>query len=182
MCLAFANPVEGDRVLDVCCGKGTLTSLIAASVGSGSEVVGVDICKFVLGIARTKTRNVPITFLRAKADNLPLAPFTFDKCFISFGLHHMPEQARLNALREARKALRSGGTLFVVEYNLPTRALARLVFKTFVKFIEGEAAYKMVLDDSLLVKVQQAGFAVNRREVICGGMVQLVENMKGHNF
>lgn len=137
-------------------------------------MIGVNLCESVDEIARTKTQNVPVTFLRAGAENLPAASSRFDKCFISFGLHHMPKQVRQNTLREVPRTLRSGG-LFVVAYNLPARALVRLAIKSFVKLDEDEAAYKMLLGGSLPAEIQQAGLAIRRQEVTCSGTIQLVE-------
>jgi ubiquinone/menaquinone biosynthesis C-methylase UbiE len=176
-CVDFASPAEGDQILDVCCGTGTLTSLIAGRVGPDGQVIGVDLSEYVLEIARKKRRNVPVTFQRAEAENLSFVSARFDKCFISFGLHEMPEQARQNTIKEIRRTLRSGGHLFVVDYNLPAGALARLAIKAFVKLVEDEAAYKMLLDGSLMAEVEEGGLAIKRRELICSGMIQLIEAM-----
>ena len=177
-CLNFASPVKGDHVLDVCCGTGVLTSLIAGFVGSDGQVIGVDICESALDIARTKTWNLPVTFLRVNVENLPFASSRFDRCFISFGLHHMLEQARQNTLREIRRTLTSTGSLFVVDYNLPDRALARLAAIAFAKLDKSQEAYKMMVNHSTFREIQQAGFEVRRREFICKGMIQLVEAVK----
>ena len=174
-CADFASPAEGDQVLDVCCGTGTLTSLIAARVGPAGQAIGVDISESALEIARTKTCNIPVAFVRASAEALPFASSRFDKCFISFGLHGMPEQARQNTIREIARTLRTSGSLFVVDYNLPAKALARLTLKAFVKHIEDEAAYRMLVGSSLEREIVEIGFAIRRRHIACSGMVQLIE-------
>lgn len=174
-CVDFATPSEGDQVLDVCCGTGTLTYLIAAHVGPDGQVIGVDLSESVLEIARKKSRDVPVTFQIAEAENLPFASARFDKCFISFGLHEMPKQARRNTLREIHRTLRHSGHFFIVDYNLPDGVLTRLAVKAFVKLVEDETAYKMLLDDSLAAEVEESGFAIKRRGLICGSMIQLIE-------
>lgn len=176
-CVEFAGPMEGDQVLDVCCGTGTLTSLIAGRVGRDGQVIGVDLSESVLETARKKRRNVSVTFQRAEAENLPFASARFDKCFISFGLHEMPKRARQNTLREIRRTLRSGGRLFVVDYILPAGVLARLAIKAFVKLVEREAAYEMLLHDSLVPEIEEGDLAVKRQGLICSGMIQLIEAM-----
>ena len=174
-CVDFASPAKGDHVLDVCCGTGTLTSLIAGQLGPDGHVVGVDISEPVLDVARTRTKNLPVTFLRAEADNLPFDSPSFNKCFISLGLHHMPEQDRHNTLGEIRQVLIRGGSLFVVDYSLPDGALARLMAKALTKLDKSEEAYNMLVNDSLLREIQQAGFEIRRRELTCRGIIQLVE-------
>jgi len=174
-CVDFASPAKGDHVLDICCGTGTLTSLIAGRVGPDGHVIGIDIAESVLEIARIRTRKLPTTFLRAGADNLPFDSLSFNKCFVSLGLHHMPEPDRQNTLGEIRQALIRGGSLFVVDYSLPDGALARLMVKALTKLDKSEEAYNMLVNDSLLREIQQAGLEIERRESTCLGMIQLVE-------
>lgn len=174
----FAAPAEGDQILDVCCGTGTLTSLIARRVGPNGQVRGIDLSESALEIGRGKIRNVPVAFERAQAETLPFASARFDKCFISFGLHEMPIQSRRNTLREIFRILRSGGCLFVVDYNLPAGTLARSAIKAFVKLVEHEAAYKMLMDNSLVVEVEESGLAIRRQELICSGAIRLIEAVK----
>jgi len=177
-CVDFATPAEGDQVLDICCGTGTLTFLIARCVGPEGQVMGIDLSEFALEIARRKAQNVPVTFERAEAENLPFASARFDKCFISFGLHEMPKQARRNTLREISRTLRPCGRLFVVDYSLPAGALARSTIKAFVKLVEHEAAYKMLLDNSLMAEIEESSLTIMRRELICSGVIQLIEAVK----
>jgi len=179
-CVNFASLAEGDRVLDLCCGTGTLTSLIAGHAGPGGQVIGVDISEPALEIAMTRTPGLPVTFLKTGAENLPFTPSRFDKCFISFGLHHMTGQARQNALEEARRVLRAGGSLFIIDYNLPDGTLARLMTRAFVKLDRSEEVYKMLVNHSLLTEVQRAGFEIRRRELTGRGMVQLLEAVNTH--
>jgi demethylmenaquinone methyltransferase/2-methoxy-6-polyprenyl-1,4-benzoquinol methylase len=174
-CVDFASTSSGDQVLDVCCGTGTLTYLIASQVGPDGQVIGVDLSESVIEIARKKRRDVSVAFQIAEAENLPFASDRFDKCFISFGLHEMPKQARRNTLREICRTLRHSGHFFIVDYNLPEGVLAKLAVKAFVKLVEDEAAYKMLLDDSLVAEVEESGFAIKRRGLICSSMIQLIE-------
>lgn len=177
-CVHFAGPAKGDQVLDVCCGTGALTSLIAERVGSNGQVIGVDICEATLEIARTKTRNLPITFLVANAEIFPFSSARFDRCFISFGLHHMLKPARQNTLREIHRTLMSTGSLFVVDYNLRHRGLSKLAARALAKLDTSEEAYEFLVNHNVLTEVQEAGFEIRRRELIGKGMVQLVEAVR----
>jgi len=174
-CVNFASPAEGDQVLDVCCGAGELTYLIAERMGLEGKVIGVDIWEPALEMARMKPRNLPVTFLGVNAEKLPFASSKFDKCFISLGLHHMPEQTRHNTLNEIRRTLKSTGSLFIVEYNLPAGALDKLTAKVLVRLDKSKEAYNMWINHSVLREIGQAGFSIKRREFICKGVIQLVE-------
>jgi demethylmenaquinone methyltransferase/2-methoxy-6-polyprenyl-1,4-benzoquinol methylase len=177
-CLDFARPAKEDHVLDLCCGTGTLTSLIAGRVGPEGHVVGVDISESVLEIARTRVKSLPATFLRAGAGTLPFDSPSFNKCFISFGLHHMSKQDRQNTLGETRRALIRSGSLFVFDYSLPDKVLARLMAKALTKLDKSEEAYNMLVNDSLIREIQQAGLEIRRRESTYIGMIQLIEAVK----
>jgi demethylmenaquinone methyltransferase/2-methoxy-6-polyprenyl-1,4-benzoquinol methylase len=44
-CLDFAIPLKGENILDVCCGTGSFSYLIASRVGFEGQVIGLDLCK-----------------------------------------------------------------------------------------------------------------------------------------
>jgi demethylmenaquinone methyltransferase/2-methoxy-6-polyprenyl-1,4-benzoquinol methylase len=174
-CVDFAGPDNGEKILDVCCGTGSLTYMISQRVGSGGQVIGVDLCKPVLEVTRTGKRYLPVAFLRANAEHLPFAPSSFDKCFLSMGLHHMPEQARQQTLREIYRVLKSTGKLFVVEYYLPDGVLSRLIARVLARIDTSKEAYSMLVKHSLLSEIEQAGFEIGRRGLVYKGAIQLVE-------
>ena len=174
-CLDFASPVRGEEILDVCCGTGLFTYMIASRTGLDGQVIGVDLSESVLKIARNRTSAFPVKFLIANAASLPFAPSSFDKCFIIFGLHHMPELVRRNTLNEIHRVLKPAGSLFIVEYNLPTRTMAKLMAKVLVKLDESKEAYPMLINQSLFGDIKKAGLNIKRREFIYKGAVHLIE-------
>jgi len=176
-CLDFACIEKGDKVLDVGCGSGTLTRLIAECLGSSGQVIGVDLSKSALKEAKN-LQNQRITFTCACGENLPLRSSSFDKCFLSFALHHMDKQARQNTPQEVSRILAPGGSLFVIEYNLPEKVLARLASRALAKLDASEEAYRMLMNDNLIKGLQKAGLKIKRRKFIGRGIVQLVEACK----
>jgi demethylmenaquinone methyltransferase/2-methoxy-6-polyprenyl-1,4-benzoquinol methylase len=177
-CLDFASPLKGEDILDVCCGTGSFSNMIASRVGFEGQVVGLDLCKSAIEVARNQTAAFPVKFLIANAESLPFISSNFDKCFIVFGLHHMPEQARQNTLSEISRTLKSAGSLFIVEYNMPDKAMAKLVTKTFLKLGESKEAYDMLINHRLIEDMKQVGFSIKRREFMYKGAVQLIEAKK----
>ena len=109
--------VEGARVLDVACGTGDL-SLVLAGAGA-VRVIGLDFCRPMLEIARRKadadSRAIP--FVEGDALRLPFADETFDVATIAFGLRNLSDAA--DGLRELRRVLRPGGRLAVLEFSSP---------------------------------------------------------------
>src|SRR3712207_7644969 len=54
----LAAPGPGERVLDVACGTGIVARRVAARVGSGGKVVGLDINEGMLEVARKVSSDV----------------------------------------------------------------------------------------------------------------------------
>ncbi len=172
----FANPGKGERVLDVCSGTGTLASLIAERVGDSGTVIGIDLSAKMVEMARKKVKEgLPLTFQRASSESLPFPEGIFDRSFISLGLHEMPRAARQNTLKEIFRTLKPGGSLFVLDYNLADGVLAKLAVKVFVKLAEQEDAYEMLLERMLEKEIRQAGFIVEDRKLLLGGISQIVK-------
>lgn len=131
--------IEGARVLDVACGTGDL-SLVLAEAGR-ARVVGLDFCRPMLEIARRKADegSRPIPFVEGDALRLPFADETFDAATIAFGLRNLAGVA--DGLRELRRILKPGGRLAVLEFSSPVvpgfRALFRFYFTRVLPRIGG---------------------------------------------
>lgn len=131
--------VEGARVLDVACGTGDL-SLVLAEAGT-VRVVGLDFCRPMLEIARRKADegSRPVPFVEGDALRLPFADETFDVATIAFGLRNLAGVA--DGLRELRRILKPGGRLAVLEFSSPVvpgfRALFRFYFTRVLPRIGG---------------------------------------------
>lgn len=172
--MGFAGLIEGQKVLDVCCGTGGLTSLLANRVGDGGVMIGVDLSPGMIKIAERKTRHSGVSFQAANSEHLPFPEDMFDSSFISLALHEMPETARRNTLKEIYRILKDGGSLFVLDYGLPRGAFAWLVMRAFVAVFEDEYAYRMLTNGSLAMEIQEAGLAIQKQEAAHGGMFQMI--------
>lgn len=113
--MALANPQPGERVLDVACGTGVLTRLVAISIGPRGRVVGLDLNPDMLAVGRKITNNsssaTPIEWREGDACAIPFDDEAFDIVFCEFGLISIPD--RIAALKEMRRVLMSGGRLTV---------------------------------------------------------------------
>lgn len=176
-CVKFASLTAGDRILDVCCGSGELTTVIARQ-GCTGRVVGVDTSRSALDMARARNGRVPVTLIRASGDSLPFRSSGFDRCFISFGLHHMLTEGRQKALAESHRVLAPEGTLHVIDYNLPERGIRRLAAIASVRLDQSKEAREMLRTGKLVTEIRRAGFDIARRRLTCQGTVQLLEMVK----
>jgi demethylmenaquinone methyltransferase/2-methoxy-6-polyprenyl-1,4-benzoquinol methylase len=180
--------VEGARVLDVACGTGDL-SLVLASAGAG-RVVGLDFCRPMLEIARGKaaagSRAVP--FVEGDAMRLPFADETFDVVTIAFGLRNLA--GVFEGLKELRRILRPGGRVAVLEFSSPVvpgfRALFRFYFTRVLPRIGGlvsgsRGAYEYLPDSvsrfpdqkRLAEMMREAGFEGVGYRNLTGGIAAL---------
>ncbi len=71
--LSLAAPMVGDRVLDIGCGSGETALALAAVVGEGGDVLGVDISQPLLEVAeaRAEALDSEAMFIEADAATLP---------------------------------------------------------------------------------------------------------------
>ncbi|MFG1942208.1 class I SAM-dependent methyltransferase [Nonomuraea sp. NPDC048826] len=119
-----ARPRPGERFLDVGCGTGYLTRVVAPVVGPKGGVTGVDPSAEMIGYARERAPG-NCDYQVAEGQALPFPDGSFDAVVSSLAVHHIPEDARPAAMREMFRVLRPGGRLVVAEYRPPAHPLAR---------------------------------------------------------
>lgn len=106
------------RVLDVGCGTGVLTRVIARWPGVG-EIVGVDPAPSLLSKGRLLAGDLPnITFQEADGRELPFEDGSFDVAVFDSTLSHVPGPEC--ALAEAFRVLRPGGWLATFDGDYAT--------------------------------------------------------------
>jgi ubiquinone/menaquinone biosynthesis C-methylase UbiE len=99
----------GMRVLDVACGSGFYTRLLADRVGPGGMAVGIDSSHEYL----QRTPNGRQVYLCGGLEALPLRPATFDVLLCAQNLYSLPEPVQ--ALERMKSAIRPGGAIAVLE-------------------------------------------------------------------
>jgi len=170
----------GDRVLDVGCGPGTF-ALLAAS--AGCRVTGWDRNAAMVTFATGKAAELGLAdravFEVRDAPTAPLEDGTYDGVVMSLSLSEMRRSEQLAALEGARRMLRAGGKLVVVEEVPPSRPLARAwhYFRRFwlqlVVYVVARAVTAPVAD--LPAVLRERGFAVAREEYLeRGALLYLV--------
>lgn len=115
----------GDRVVDVGCGTGYFTRVLAAAAGPGGQVVGIDPSEQALIRARQLTSFANCSFTAGEGEHLELEDSTVDVAVSSLAIHHLPEDHRPLALAEMSRALRPGGRVLVADFSPPTNPLLR---------------------------------------------------------
>jgi SAM-dependent methyltransferase len=109
---------RGDRALDLGCGAGAFTAVLA---GAGTDVVGVDVAEAAL--RRARSAHPELDFRLAQPDGpLPFDDGTFDLVWASEVVEHIADTE--GWLREVLRVLAPGGRLLVTTPNHPRAALA----------------------------------------------------------
>lgn len=119
---------EGDPILELGCGTGRALIPLAAA---GHTITGVDISPALLQVTEAKLRGTSyasrVTLHEAdlRTFDLPNKAFAFALCTSNTLMHLTTEAEQLAALRNAYRALRPGGLLFLDLFNPdPARLLA----------------------------------------------------------
>lgn len=105
-------PLDGARVIDIGCGEGWLTHLVAPRTVS---TIGIDPSTIALERARASNGAGKGVFKQASAEDLPLDSASADVAIYYNSLHHIPEAIQSHALAETARVLVPGGLLCIVE-------------------------------------------------------------------
>jgi demethylmenaquinone methyltransferase/2-methoxy-6-polyprenyl-1,4-benzoquinol methylase len=181
---------RGGSALDVACGSGKLTAVLAGIAGEGGRVVGLDFSPQMLEIAR---RDHPgIDFLEGDALRLPFEDAGFDASTIAFGLRNLSDPVR--GLREMKRVVKPGGRSVVLEFVRPPKNLVgaayRLYLRTLLPAVGGAlsgqpAAYRYLSDtvdsyrtpDELREMAAAAGWAKVSYKGLAMGTVGIISGM-----
>jgi len=107
----------GERVLDLGCGAGWATRILARMVGDGpqghGQVVGIDISDEMIRRARGTSKEFDnIMFIWGSAEKIPWEENYFDKALSVESFYYYPDQDR--ALHEIFRVMAPRGGLFIL--------------------------------------------------------------------
>lgn len=113
----------GVRALEIGCGTGLFTAMVARS---GAEIQTVDLSVHLLASARARTAALPnVRLACGNAEETPFRAASFDVVYGSSVLHHLDLD---RALAEAARVLRPGGRVVFTEPNIVNPQVA-LMFR-----------------------------------------------------
>lgn len=121
MCVKWSQATVGDVCLDLCCGSGDITFLLARRVGKTGMVYGVDFSAELLAIARDRADRChpppAIAWLEADALNLPFQDHFFDAATMGYGLRNVADIPQ--CLQELYRVLKPGATAAILDFHRP---------------------------------------------------------------
>ena len=106
--IRFGGLNDGDRVLDLGCGTGSLSFALPALANVGSAV-GIDLTHSYVEAARARNIDPRFSFDVGDARALPYPDASFDRAFSLLVLQFIPDGRK--AVEEMRRVVRPGGTI-----------------------------------------------------------------------
>jgi ubiquinone/menaquinone biosynthesis C-methylase UbiE len=128
---------DGDAVLDVGCGTGSLTLAVAARA-KVAAVTGIDLSEAYIAFARGRTDDRRITFDTGDASALPYPDGAFDRVASMLVLNLVPDATAVAA--EMVRVTRSGGTVAAATWDLRGGLLMFRMFWDTAAVLDAEAA------------------------------------------
>ena len=130
---------NGERVLDLACGTGTL-ALEVLERAPGARVTGVDADPEILARARGKAEKAgaELAFDEGMSTELPFADETFEVLLSTLFFHHLNDEAKRETAEEIARVVRPGGRVVVADWGRPQDPLMRAAFLP-VQLLDGFA-------------------------------------------
>lgn len=155
----FVVPKRGESALDIACGTGALTGLLADLVGNDGRVVGLDFDPDMVEVARSIRPD--LEWHVADAQKMPFAVREFDLVTCHQGFQFLPDKPA--GLQEMRRVLRSKGRLALavwrsIEFCPGQHALSKALAKWVDPDVARLAGWALGDADTLQEIVGQAGF------------------------
>lgn len=196
MTVKWCNPQPSQTALDVCCGSGDLTKLLAKKVGPQGRVIGLDFSANLLAIAAQQTPvKIPplaIQWLKGDALNLPFEAETFDCATMGYGLRNVTDIPR--ALAELHRVLKPGCKVAILDFHHPTQTWMQSFQQWYLKAVVVPTAnYFQVIEEYAYIYPSlerfpngqnqvklgyQAGFSKVTHYAIAGGLMGILVAQK----
>lgn len=179
------------HILDIATGTGDLAVALLKKNPS-AQVTGIDFCEEMLAQA-AKKKILGLTLMTADGLALPFPDESYDTVTIAFGLRNMASWEK--GLYEMRRVLRSGGSLFILDFSLPTVPLLKPLYRFYLHhllpqmagLITGrKEAYSYMADSieqfpsgkKMCSLLEQCGFEKAAFKPMTGGIVTLYRALK----
>ena len=141
MAVKWSNAAPGSICLDVCCGSGDLTQMLArrvsyAKTGEGQadkgqadegQVYGLDFSAALLATAQRRAEQsfqaLPITWVEGDALQLPFDANQFDAATMGYGLRNVTDIPQ--SLQELWRVLKPGAKVAILDFHRPSSPYLR---------------------------------------------------------
>ena len=132
--LNMMNPSSNQKLIDVACGTGDIAKILLNYVNKKSKITCVDPNNGMIKKGKEKLKKYDnLNWVKASAENLPMAENSFDFYTISFGLRNTKDLNK--ALSEAYRVLKPGGRYLCLEFSKIQNSGLDFIYNKYSKFI-----------------------------------------------
>jgi ubiquinone/menaquinone biosynthesis methyltransferase len=128
----LAAPGPDARALDLATGTGDIAFAVRER---GARVVGLDVTRRMIELARAKAAGSGPSFLVGDMVALPFAPDSFDLVTTGYGLRNVPDLGA--AIDEIVRVLKPGGQALSLDFDRPANAVVRAVYLQYLAIVGG---------------------------------------------
>jgi demethylmenaquinone methyltransferase/2-methoxy-6-polyprenyl-1,4-benzoquinol methylase len=165
-------PQKGERILDLCSGTGRVASWMVQAVGDEGEVLGIDISKSMVDVAKKRYGGLKkVIFLNKDATKPWEYQNYFDGIFTSFAIHELPGKKRLGALEHSCLALKEKGRMVIADFNPQVSGIGKAILLPFFKLFERDNLNFFWFDQNEMLK--KVGFKKISNFPVLAGMFQI---------
>jgi ubiquinone/menaquinone biosynthesis C-methylase UbiE len=156
--LSALGPVDDKRILEVACGTGRFTVMMAQQ---GADIIGLDISPAMLAQGREKAKQVGVDdhveFMRGDASRLPFPDDHFDSVF-AMRFFHLADRP-VTFLRELRRV--SKGQVFFDTFNLgSTRVIYNWLLPMGSRLYSRRDVESLLADSELKLETEAHDFVL----------------------
>jgi demethylmenaquinone methyltransferase/2-methoxy-6-polyprenyl-1,4-benzoquinol methylase len=145
MTVKWSGAKPGHVAIDLCCGSGDITQLLAERVGKTGSVVGVDFSRELLAVARDRYERrcvqPAIDWVEADVLHLPFSDNHFDCATMGYGLRNVSDI--LLSLKEMHRVLKPGGKAAILDMHRPDSDWVRTFQQWYLDEIVVPAAQRL---------------------------------------
>jgi demethylphylloquinol methyltransferase len=187
MAVKWSEPQPGDTGLDLCCGTGDLTQMLAETIGKTGTVYGVDFSSALLAKARDRYDQrclaPAIQWVEADVLQLPFPDNQFDCATMGYGLRNVTDI--VGCLQELHRVLKPTAKAAILDMHRPDHPWLRTFQQWYLDEVVVPAAQRLGFTEEYayiapsldrfptgpeqIHLAQQAGFATATHYPIAGG-------------
>jgi ubiquinone/menaquinone biosynthesis C-methylase UbiE len=137
----LAELKKGESVLDIGCGTGAMALLAKQYVGETGSSCGIEPSLEMVSYARQKAKRqkVLIDIHPGVIEQIDYPSKSFDVILCLIVMHHMPDDTKVQGIKEMARTLKPGGRLVVVDSNL--QLLPSFEKEGFIQMKSGKAPF-----------------------------------------
>lgn len=120
---------KGDKVLEFGCGTGMLTTYLIKAIGKNGKVIGVDVGKEMINIAKNKlkTKKNAEFVIIDETEKLPFKSNSFDVIITSLVMHLLTKKQKQIAFKEMYRVLKPKGNFLCVDFGEPSNWFGKIM-------------------------------------------------------